>query len=290
MVDAKVIPKDTAPLEMQVGNPKHLDESEVTAYILSIDDHTLCGEDEHIVTAIGPSFETWHPEDKKLYLAQKKREEERLIQVLEKRFPGFKNALRYQELATPYTIERYTLKNGGAVAGPKQQLGQHMFRRQHIRTKWPELYCCGESTVMGTGTPTVTVSGVSAANAILKKHKLEPYSFNKGMKSYVNIVNKPIEKEQLFSNASNEEKALMEAANRCHFCEHPTCAKVKDLDVRGIMRRMVNGNFVGAKKILFSFPKKTDDEIKSYENRCILNIQGQGPVEIGRIFQALRKQ
>lgn len=89
---------------------------------------------------------------------------------MEAGFPGFKKAVRYAEIATPGSIERYTLKNGGAVAGPKQMLGQHMFKRLHTKSQWENLYNCGESTVMGTGTPTVTTPGISAANAVLKKY------------------------------------------------------------------------------------------------------------------------
>ena len=171
VVDRNIIPEGTAPIEMLIGNPEQLDESEVTAYIFSIDDYTLCDEDEHTVIAIGPTFEKWDLLDSVTYLEKKQREKERLIAVLEKRFPGFSQRIRYAEVATPKTIERYTMKNNGAVAGPKQMLGQHMFKRLHTRTKWDNLFCCGESTVMGTGTPTVTTSGIAAANAILKKYK-----------------------------------------------------------------------------------------------------------------------
>jgi prolycopene isomerase len=55
----------------------------VTAYILSIDDRTLCAEDEQTVVAIGPTFETWNKEDRKAYMRQKQAEEDRLIGVLE---------------------------------------------------------------------------------------------------------------------------------------------------------------------------------------------------------------
>lgn len=141
VVDRNVIPQDTAPIEMLVGNPDKLDESEVTAYILSIDDRTLCKENEHTVVAIGPSFEGWDTSDNAEYQNKKQKEQLRLISVLEKRFPGFEKAVRYAEVATPRTIERYTLKNGGAVAGPKQMLGQHLFRRLHTRTGWENLFC-----------------------------------------------------------------------------------------------------------------------------------------------------
>ncbi|MDD2362070.1 MAG: hypothetical protein PHH84_03805 [Oscillospiraceae bacterium] len=92
MVDRNVIPEDTAPIEMLVGNPDKLDESEVTAYILSIDDKTLCGENEHTVVAIGPTFGSWDTSDKAEYQKKKQKEQSRLISVLEKRFPGFEKA------------------------------------------------------------------------------------------------------------------------------------------------------------------------------------------------------
>jgi len=211
VVDREVIPADTNPIEMLVGNPNQLDESEVTAYILSIDDRTLCGDDEHTIVAIGPTFEHWDDLDNAAYQAKKKKEQERLISVMEKRFPGFKNALRYAEVATPRTIERYTLKNGGAVAGPKQMLGQHMFKRLHTRSQWDNLFCCGESTVMGTGTPTVTTEGLSAANALLKKVGKEPFVFREGMQNYVRIIPKPFTRDRLYADYAESERASGDA-------------------------------------------------------------------------------
>jgi prolycopene isomerase len=208
-VDRRVIPEDTAPVEMLVGNPDSLDESEVTAYILSIDDRTLCGDDGHVVVAIGPTFANWYDGDADDYLRRKEGEKERLIAVLERRFPGFAAGVRYAEVATPRTIERYTLKNGGAVAGPKQMLGQHMLNRLHTRSEWDNLFCCGESTVMGTGTPTVTTSGIAAANAVLKKLKLKPFKYQANMKNYVRIVDKPFRAESLYHGYPEEMRAVM---------------------------------------------------------------------------------
>ncbi len=58
-VDRSVIPEGTQPVEMLVGNPDRIDESEVTVYLFSLDDHTLCDPDSHVLMAIGPSFENW---------------------------------------------------------------------------------------------------------------------------------------------------------------------------------------------------------------------------------------
>lgn len=289
LVDRAVIPADTAPIEMLVGNPDQLDESEVTAYILSIDDKTLCGPDEHTIVAIGPTFEDWNVSDGSAYRARKQREQDRLIGVLEKRFPGFSRAVRYAEVATPRTLERYTLKNGGAVAGPKQMLGQHLFRRQHIRTDWDNLFCCGESTVMGTGTPTVTTSGLSAANALLKKLGMEPYAYRAGMKNYVRIVEKPFTADRLFEGCGERERAVMRMAMRCRFCEFPSCTRLISTDVRGIMRRVAVGNFAGARK---RWQQRPVDEaaLAQFEANCICAREEGRAVEIRQVIAYLNEE
>jgi len=288
VVDKNVIPEGTAPIEMLVGNPDKLDESEVTVYTLSIDDKTLCGADEHTVLAIGPTFEDWNTERGSEYQEKKKKEEQRLISVLEKRFPSFGKAVRYAEVATPRTIERYTLKNGGAVAGPKQMLGQHMFKRQHIRTDWDNLFCCGESTVMGTGTPTVTTSGLSAANALLKKLGKQLFVYQKGMQNYVRIVEKPFTAEMLFVGANKADKAIMRSAMRCRFCEYPSCTRLETTDIRGVMRRVAVGNFTGARK---AWAKAPVDEAKlaEYEANCICGREEDAPVEISKVIAFLER-
>jgi prolycopene isomerase len=291
-VDRNVIPTDTAPVEMLVGNPEKLDESEVTAYIFSIDDRSLCAEDEHTVVAIGPTFEKWEEMCEEVYLQKKESERQRLVGVLEKRFPGFIDAVRYSEVATPRTIERYTMKNGGAVAGPKQSLGQHMFHRLHTRSEWDTLFCCGESTVMGTGTPTVTTSGISAANAILKKNGLETFQYHKKLKNCVRIVEKPYTSDRIYKDYSEKDKIITVAASRCQLCEFPGCMNEFSLDIRGIMRRVAVGNFYGAKRIVMRFYQHRQldkEELRECEKRCIRNEWKDAPVAIFEIVDTLLK-
>ena len=285
-VDRNVIPKDTAPIEMLVGNPDRLDESEVTAYILSIDDKTLCKEDEHTVVAIGPTFENWDTisADEGEYQKKKQKEQSRLISVLEKRFTGFEKGVRYAEVATPKTIERYTMKNRGAVAGPKQMLGQHMFRRLHTRTEWDNLFCCGESTVMGTGTPTVTTSGLSAANALLKKLGKEPYVYQENMRNFVRIVEKPFTADRLYDGYDETSRRVMQKAMRCRLCESPTCTD--EIDIRGIMRRVAVGNFEGAKKCWLQNPVDRDF-LEKCETTCICALESKPAVQIRDVIDYL---
>jgi len=288
VVDRDIIPEDTQPIEMLVGNPDQLDESEVTAYIMSIDDRTLCADDEHTVLAIGPTFENWESSDPETYKQMKKNEEARLISVLEKRFPNFASAVRYSEVATPKTIERYTMKNGGAVAGPKQMLGQHMFRRLHTRSEWENLFCCGESTVMGTGTPTVTTSGLSAANALLKKLGMQPFVYQQDMKNYVRIVEIPFTESMLYETYPLPEQKIMRLARQCRFCEKPSCSNGSSTDVRGIMRRVAAANFVGAKKAWLKAPVDLTT-LEVFESKCISKIEEGESVAIREVVSFLDK-
>ena len=288
-VKSFVIPDDTQPVELLVGNPDMLDESEVTIYIPSVDDRTLCDEKEHVLMAIGPTFESWTDLDDSTYKAKKAKENERLLNVVEKRFPGFKKAVSYSEVATPKTIERYTLKNGGAVAGPKQMLGQHMFKRQHIESQWNTLYCCGESTIMGTGTPTVTTSGISAANAILRKKGMKPFMYEEKVMQYVRLIDPPFTKDMLYQGYQKKEKEVMVQASRCLFCEDPLCSKHTNLDIRGVMRRVSVGNFEGASKLVAS-QKVDDEQLKICEARCAQNGLAGNPVAIEMIFSYVEKR
>lgn len=302
-VDRSIIPEGTQPVEMLVGNPDQIDESEVTVYLFSLDDHTLCDPDSHVLMAIGPSFEDWSfsetagaavPTDYRenaAYLALKAKEQLRLFAVLEKRFPGFTASVRHAELATPRTIERYTLKNGGAVAGPKQSLGQHMFCRLHTRSEWDTLFCCGESTVMGTGTPTVTTSGISAANAILRKLKRPVYSYRPNMENYVRMVEKPYRREDRFTEDDPDLRTVRLQASACQFCEQPACMAQTSLNIRGLLRRVMVGNLTGARRLLTQAdPADVDDSaLSDSEVRCIRrSIDGQ-PVAIRAVVQYLQQ-
>lgn len=287
LVDRAVIPEGTHPVEMLVGNPDQIDESEVTAYIPSVDDATLCGEDEHVVTAIGPTFECWDDLSDEAYRAMKRKERERLLSVLARRFPAIESHVRFAEVATPRTLERYLNKNGGAVAGPKQMLGQHMFKRLHTRTEWDNLFCCGESTVMGTGTPTVTTSGISAANAILKKHGLEPFTYRPSMKNFVRILKPPVRAGDAYQDVPENVLALMRLASACQFCEYPRCSTGTSLDIPGIMRRAAVGNVVGARKLLGM--ALDPEDLKACEGRCVENARIGRAVCIRQVVQRLKE-
>ena len=71
---------------------------------------------------------------------------------MESHFPGFKASVRYATVATPTTIERFTLKNRGCVAGPKQSMGQDLLNRQQASSEWPNVFFCGVAVNFVPGT------------------------------------------------------------------------------------------------------------------------------------------
>lgn len=278
LVKEEAIPKGTLPIEMLIGDKTKLGEDEITVYILSIDDKTLCKKGYHTIMAIGPTFKEWPKGFKNNYNTEKYREmkeveKNRVLDVLEKRFPGFKENLCHVEISTPTTLNRYALKEKGSVAGPKQKLGQHMMKRLKSKSEVDSLFNCGESTVMGTGTPAVTISGISAANLILRELGMEEFEYKENMKNYVNIVKKPFEYNQIKIGKNEEEDKLAKLALKCQFCEKPSCEKSckYNMPIRDINRRVAVGNFYGAKNLLkdYDINPCLNCESKECENHCV---------------------
>ena len=278
LVKDSVIPKDTLPIEMLVGSKDKFDENEITVYIPSIDDKTICPDGYQSIMAIGPTLKKWPIGFKNKYNTEEYRkakeiEKNRLLDVFENRFPGFKENLFHVEISTPSTLNRYALKEGGAAAGPKQQLGQHMMKRLKTKSEIDRLFNCGESTVMGTGTTAVTVSGISAANLILRELGIEEYEYRENMKNYVNIVKPPFKDEDLKISNNAEYDKLAKLALKCQFCEVAICQKgcKYNVPIRDINRRVAVGNIYGAKKLLNIYKENPCEncENKDCENHCV---------------------
>lgn len=309
LVEAWVIPQGTGPIEMLADNPEAIDEKEITLYMFSLADSSICPPGTHTVMAIGPSLRSWPKPGSadyrsRAYEGAKREETERILATLERRFPGFRRAVRYHTLATPTTIERYTLKNGGAVAGPKQAMGQELLHRPHASTRWPNLFLCGESTVMGTGSPAVTISGISAANMVLRRRGLEEYSWRPGQRNMVvqrsaRHLNGEPRPHVVRANAISDpvQLELHDQAALCQWCEGQPCvlACPAGLDIRGILRRVEMGNLVGAQRVLASHGGDalpcmvciSPAQAAPCEGRCLRLSFDSRPVPIRRVMLRL---
>jgi prolycopene isomerase len=256
-VDREAIPKDAYPWEIYIENRKVIDSSDLTLYINSLVDATLCPPDHLVVMAIAPNLCDWpHPGDPGYhsadYEAQKQSEAERMLDQIELHIPGFRRHVRSLIIGTPTTIERYLLKNGGAVGGPKNQIGQEMLKRLHARSEWKHLYFCGDSTVMGTGAPATMVSGVGAANVILRELHLPEYDSRKFPKQFVHFVDQPFRRPEYRSADPITDQNAYVVAAQCQGCQTPECMPrcPAGIDIPGFLRRMETKNYIGATRLI----------------------------------------
>lgn len=139
VVDRAALPEGVFPWEIFIENRAVIDHSDLTLYINALVDHTLCPPGKLAVLAIAPNMCDWpSPEDaeyrSKAYRDLKKQEAERMIAQIDQHYPGFSQHIETLIVGTPTTLERYMLKNGGAVGGPKNAIGQHMLKRLHARS------------------------------------------------------------------------------------------------------------------------------------------------------------
>lgn len=255
-VDAKVIPEGTNAIEVFIPDVTDITRNVLFVYLPSIDDPSICPEGTHSLSVLCSTIDTEWPRpgdpnyQNEEYNKKKENFANNILDVMETKFPGIKDNIITLEIATPATIERFTLKNKGNIGGPKQALGQHLLNRLKARSEFKNLYCVGDSTVMGEGVISATSSAVGAANMILKDMKKKQYLPRKFKKEYINYV----EGKKRISLPSFEEELTEKTAKReaieCQWCEDPKCIKncPANIDVPNFIRRIEVGNYVGAAK------------------------------------------
>ncbi|MDD1776391.1 MAG: NAD(P)-binding protein [Candidatus Methanomethylicus sp.] len=257
VIDKQAFPPDTNPVEYFISNTSNIDMGDITMYIPTIDDHSLCPEDEHIVTIFSPApDQKWpRPFEKEYqteeYKEKKRRQADLIVDEITKRFPEFRKGIRKLIIATPSTIERYTLKTWGCVGGPKQMMGQELTKRLHAKTAWQGVYACGDSTTMGMGTPAVVASGFGAANLILREMGKPEFSQMVFEKDYVRYI-KENQKSLTPESISNTPGNASLLARECQYCESQPCKSAcpVGIDIAGVIRRIEAKNFVGAARLI----------------------------------------
>ena len=257
VVDREALPPGVLPWEVFIENRKEIDSSDLTLYVNALVDETLCPPDKLVITAIAPNLCSWPgPADPAYrsaeYRALKVQEANRMADQIEQHYPGFRDHIQRMIVGTPTTIERYLLKNGGAVGGPKNMIGQEMLRRLHARSEWKNLYFCGDSTVMATGAPATVVSGVGAACVVLRDLHKKDYDRRRFPKQYVHFVELPYRRPAFGGTEAISGENAHLAAAQCQGCEHPACVAdcPAGVDVPGFLRRMEAQNYAGAARLL----------------------------------------
>ncbi len=254
-VDEEAIPEDAHHIEMFMPDVSDFGgEENFSVFIPSIDDPSICPPGTHSMTVITnsdikfprPSDPEYQSEE---YNRLKQQEADRILDNMEKRFfPNLRKHIRTMDIATSATTERFTMKTGGHVGGPKQAMGQEMMKRLKAKSEWENLYLCGDSTVSGEGVVATTSSGIGAANMVLRDMGLQEFLPRKFSRQYVNMVEgEPWETVPDISEPVTEASAKR-LSLECQLCENAECMKAcpAGIDVLSFARRIEAGNFAGA--------------------------------------------
>jgi prolycopene isomerase len=91
-----------------------------------------------------------------------------LLERAEVIVPGLSAHVEVMEVATPMTIQQYTLNPTGTIFGWDNTVEQSIQNRLEQQTPIPNLYLAGAWTFPGGGQSAVVMSGINAGKAILK--------------------------------------------------------------------------------------------------------------------------
>ena len=168
-VKAEVLPPDTECHHILLEDWQDMEKPEGTIFVSipTLLDPDLAPAGYHIVHTFTPSWiEDWQGLSAKEYEQKKEEAAERLIERLEKMFPGLAAGLDYQEVGTPRTHRRFLGREDGTYGPiPRRKLAG-LLGMPFNRTSIPGLYCVGDSTFPGQGLNAVAFSGMSCAHRV----------------------------------------------------------------------------------------------------------------------------
>ena len=252
-VKVEAIPEGTRAIEMYIEDINNYEGGVAVLYIPSMDDPSICPPGTHSITVIAQLFEEFpRPGEpgyqSEAYYQLKEKETNRILNDLEKYMPNLRDNIISMQVGTPGTIERFTLRDFGSIGGPKQALGQHYTNRPSATSEFKNLFFVGDSTTMGEGVLSTTLSGVGGANMVLKQEGKKIYKSQKFMKNYIHFVEgKPRTPLPSPDEKLDDEKAKR-VATECQWCLEAKCNNncPAGVDVSNFMRRIESKNFIGA--------------------------------------------
>jgi phytoene dehydrogenase-like protein len=252
-VDAEAIPEGTPPILFLIEDMAEITGNDITIFLSSLGDPSVCPPGTHALTVVQPSPRRWpRPTDpeyrSEAYERLKHEEAEKLLDQVATELPGIRSHIRRLVVGTPSTIERFLLKEHGAVGGPKQMMGQELMNRLHARGEIADLYHCGDSTVMGVGISATTISGVGAANMVLRDLGLPEHVPTTFDHQQVRLVEPSPWTPVPDPEVPLDPTVAARLARECQLCEDAPCviACPASIDVPGFLRRIEAGNLVGA--------------------------------------------
>ncbi|NES84568.1 MAG: carotene isomerase, partial [Moorea sp. SIO2B7] len=168
-VNVDVLPPGVECHHILLEDWQKMEDAEGTIFVSipTLLDPNLAPEGHHIVHTFTPSWiEDWQGLSTKDYQEKKEDAAERLLERLEKIFPGLIAGLDYQEVGTPRTHRRFLGREDGTYGPiPRRKLAG-LLGMPFNRTSIPGLYCVGDSTFPGQGLNAVAFSGFACGHRI----------------------------------------------------------------------------------------------------------------------------
>lgn len=119
-------------------------------------------------------LQEWEKLDEETYKKKKERVAQSFIKRLNKLLPGISRDIAHYEVATPRTIQSYTLSPAGTAYGYAQTPEQSPEKRPQFEAPIKNLYFSSAWTFPGGGFTGAIIAGIGASDQILSKHKKNP--------------------------------------------------------------------------------------------------------------------
>ncbi|MEG4230729.1 carotene isomerase [Microcoleus sp. Pol11C3] len=168
-VEAGVIPAGSAchHILLEDWDKMEAPEGTVLVSIPTALDPDLAPAGYHIVHAFTSSWiEEWEGLSQHEYEDKKEEAAGRIIERLEKIFPGLDAGLDYMEVGTARSHRRFLGREDGTYGPIPRQKLMGLLGMPFNRTSMPGLYCVGDSTFPGQGLNAVAFSGFACAHRI----------------------------------------------------------------------------------------------------------------------------
>lgn len=107
------------------------------------------------------------------YRARKRELRDHLLDLAERAVPGIRDAIAFEETATPITHERFTRSTGGTSYGIEATPGQFLVNRPSPATPVKGLFLAGASTMGAHGIAGTMGGGVMTASAVAETNVRE---------------------------------------------------------------------------------------------------------------------
>jgi len=168
-VKSSVLPNDTECHHILLENWAKMAAAEGTIFVSipTLLDSGLAPEGYHIIHAFTPHWiDDWQRLSASDYEAKKEAAAWRIIDRLEKIFPGLDAGLDYLEVGTPRTHRRFLSREDGTYGPIPRRKLSGLLGMPFNRTAIQGLYCVGDSTFPGQGLNAVAFSGFACAHRI----------------------------------------------------------------------------------------------------------------------------